>query len=154
MLKVSIGATMAKDDRSEGCSAESRTCDGGSGWGPGLGGGGGTPDAGMPTGSSPVGGAAGTGRTPGTGCDPTSADFRDVDNLRAARHFKAIFQVCLNRGGSPNAKKKENADQSAEIRIEGIDCVEKLPDGSSVSDYTVTPTTQACINYLYNNPGA
>jgi hypothetical protein len=140
---------MARDN-STGCSAESQGCDGGAGWGPGMGGGGapGPPDAGPGTsGGGGRGGGAGVGRPPGTGCDPGSSDFRDVDNWRDARRAVAVFRICEASGGTarmiprPPAPDPDGGSPQEGWRVAGVGC---LLDG--VEDIYVFPTTMECYN--------
>jgi hypothetical protein len=140
---------MARNN-SLGCSAETRECDGGAGWGPGMGGTGGPPSGGGGPGTGGAGTAGtsgtGSGRRPGTGCDPRSTDFRDVANWRDARHAVIVFKECGASGGSARilTRAPETADE--EWRLVGVACQQPDSDGEDIYSF---PTTLACYNVAW-----
>lgn len=136
-----------------GCSAETRDCDGGAGWGPGMGGGGG-PDAGIggtadaaTGGSTGRGGGGGADHVPGTGCHPNSSDFRDVANVRHAKIAQLAFKICVeDQGGKANINIEPPDEASGEWRVRSVTCTW---EDIGVVDEISTPTTLVCWNSTF-----
>lgn len=121
---------MSEPSENDFCSAEFRTCEGGSG-----------------SGSGPDDGGFSFGRQPGTGCNPSSNDFRDRDNWRMAQWAVTAYEVCeSDLEGTARIIVAAPQTDADEWRLESIEC--SWPQG--VVDTIRLPTTMACYNLAWD----